>query len=95
MRPNKTSPLSDPEVSPHKRQRGKRNRPFKIEGRYIGPKDNTFISQFLGHDWRPVGAYETERARDSAFRTLTTKGDWWHQNHEYRLAPTPPDATGE
>lgn len=81
--PDRTPPL-ERESPPHKRRKGKHlARPFKIEGRYIGDAKG-FVEMIVGREWRIVGAYETERARQDALRSMTTKGGWWHANHEYR-----------
>jgi hypothetical protein len=80
--------MCERESPPHKRKRGKRrDRPFKIEGRFIGQRDNTWISRMLeeSRDWHTVGAYETERGRSSAL-TAFKRNTWWNAQWEYRLA---------
>lgn len=84
---DRTPPLTR-ESSPHKRRKSGRAKPFKIEGRYIGPRGNDFLSVMLekGREWHVVGAYETDRGQQDALRSMQDNGGWWHKNHEYRLA---------
>lgn len=76
------------ESSSRKRRKSGRTKPFKIEGRYIGPKGTDFVTAVLekGREWHVVGAYETERGQRDALRSLQTNGGWWSKQHEYRLA---------
>lgn len=89
MRVTVKTPVLEREIAPHKRRRGGRVKPFAIEGRYIGEQDGSYIAKMLGTGWRLIASYETERDRQNAFRTLTSKGTFWNRMHEYRLKEEP------
>lgn len=89
--------VAERESPPHRRRKGKhRKRPFVIEGRYTGERDNSGI--LFGNwingwrRWHVVGAYETERAMSDALRSIRTKGGLFGGGSwEYRIAsPEPP-----
>jgi hypothetical protein len=81
----------EPEISPHKKKRGKHiKKPWKIECRYIGEELTGRMAAWrvFSRDWHVCGSYVNERAMDDAFRSMTTRGGRWGVNNfEYRKSP--------
>jgi len=70
----------------HKRRQKRRDKPFKIERRYIGRPLEDWLAKFFSREWHVVRAYETEKQRQSAFDALTHKSNQELIRWEYRLA---------
>lgn len=67
--------------------------PYRIEARYIGPREEGGPKDVVAHvmnklrEWHSHGAYETERARESALRSAKSKGGLFGgANFEFRKA---------
>ena len=65
----------------HQRKRGKKV--FTIEQRYIGPNEDPAFAWILKREWHTYRSYETEMARQNAWRSLKNRGT--KKQFEYRI----------